>query len=52
MKYKNPLTKALLKEFRGFQKWAGKDMYSMRMPCNQEEEFNKEIKAIIKRFDK
>jgi len=49
MKYKNALTQTLLKEFRKFQKWGSKDMYSMH--GNQEEEFNKEIRAIIRRFD-
>ena len=51
MKYKNALTQTLLKEFRKFQKWAGKDMYVFAGNQNQEEAFNKEIRAIIKRFD-
>ena len=48
MKYKNQLTKALLKEFRMFQKYAGKDMYSMK--GNQEETFNNAIQKIIQEY--
>jgi len=50
MKYRNALTQALLKESRKFQKWAGKGMYSFNSQ-DQEEEFNKEIKSIIKSYD-
>ena len=46
MKYRNPLTRELLKEFRRFQKWAPKGIYSMK-EGKQEEEFNENIKRII-----
>ena len=47
IKYNNPLTRELLKEFRSFQKWASKDMYAMK--GNQEEHFNNNIKEIIEK---
>ena len=51
MEYKNAMTQDLLKEFRKFQKWAGKNEYCFDLKKDQEEEFNKEIRAIIRRYD-
>lgn len=45
MKYRNPITRELLKEFRRFNKWAGQEMYSIN--SNQEKTFNKNIKNIV-----
>ena len=48
-KYKNALTKELLKEFRKFQKWAPENCYVMN--GDQEAEFNKRIKQIIRHHE-
>jgi hypothetical protein len=45
MKYKNPMTQVLLKEFRKFQKWSPSNCNAMY--GNQEVEFNKNIRQIV-----
>lgn len=51
MKYKNALTQSLLKEFRKFTKWNPKGCYVFGSDINPEEEFNKNIREILKRYD-
>ena len=46
MKYTNTLTKQLLIEFRKFQKYAPKEIYSFR--GDQQEAFNNRIEEIVR----
>jgi len=53
MKYTNPLTQELLKEFRKFNKYAKDGLYSFHANSleEQQKDFNHEIRRIIKRWE-
>lgn len=50
-KYKNGMTKELLREFRKFAKYNPTGLYVHDSRLNPEEEFNKSIRGILKRYD-
>ena len=50
-KYKNAMTKELLKEFRKFSKYNPTGLYVFNSSLDAEKEFNKAIRGILKRYD-